>query len=760
MRVFVNEFALKEVPTNLLLHKVRVSELSTLERNYRIPAIAGRMLSKKLGQPISSSGDMLISSPSLDLPHEFEIRLKHEGFPTTFHLKIASPKEVGPNDMGFSEAAKRYLNRKIDCIMEKEGYVQEGRAFFSPKRIRLMSSFYLLRGGFISTRSYPSGRFAIVADSVVSLRSGSNLSDDLDKVLRRLGIGNWREAEDKAAQVNSIFWSRASRLRTTYSEIKGFGEHEHGSYRFKGFDFTRSVMDSANGQISPYEWHKRFGRIVSPDQPVVRVVASGPFAVDQVPELLEEQPSFEKLKRMFRSAREAHTRALLSSLDRLLAISDVVQPLVRDGLIDESPMVKEATNYAPVELDIGGDFIKISTNRDFFSKYFGKKRMLKLPDIERIYAITTEKEAKETRRLLDCVKSIAIDFDLDLPDPEIHYTLEEDITTGLVDMAKEEAFTRKDLVYVVSRINESEYETFEDDPYFRIKKYSLSEQIFPTQFVDLATIEKSKNLQVEIGLQVFIQIISKCNGEPWGLTPDFAPGKVLFVALDNYRDPFGRTPFKGASVAIFDWRGAYVWSAARPYTDQDWLSVVDEILQDSLRRYDGTCEGIIFLKDRMRFGREPLETETQRLDDTCVGSLDLQNLVHICANKSSHYRIFTSGGKDVLTAGTVPPLTAVLNLDDPATFLIASTEPIFSIISQREMGTPRPVLYTIISPPTAVMMKSEIAKALSWLCRHSWSSPAFMRIPAPLMYANKVSSLVAKMGASISPSAGDAPLYL
>lgn len=761
MNIFINEFMLKEVPTKLSLYKVRISELDTLERNYRIPAIAGRTLSKELKEPVSSFGDTLISAPKNTLPHEFEMQIKHEGFPKTFHLKIENPREVKPKDLEFSEVAKRYLNRKIDCIMENEGYAQEGRFFFSSQRIRLAASFYLLRGIFISTKSYPNGRFTIVSDSAVRLKSGTNLLEDLNRVLERLGIDSWRNVGSKEKQINAIFWSRAPRLRTIYSEIRGFGEPGHGSYRFRGFDFNRSVTDSVDGQISPFEWHKKFGRNVSPEQPIVKVVASGPFKVDQVPELLEEQPSFEKLKRIFQTSREAHTRALLSSLDRLLATSDALQPLVRADLIEESPIIKDAKNYAPVELDIGGDFIKISRNRDFFTKYFEKRRLLKHPEIERIYAITTEKEIKETKKLLDCEKSIASDFGLNLPEAEIHSTSEEEIVTSLIDLAKDDSFSRKDLVYIVSGLGESEYESFEEDPYFTIKKYSLSEQIFPTQFVDLKTIQSAKNLEVEVGRQVFIQIISKCNGQPWGLAPDFAPENFLFIALDNYRDPFGRTQFKGASASIFDWRGVYLWSEATPYIDEDWISVTTNILQDSLKKCNGAYDGIIFLRDSKRFGRDPLEVEIQRLNDICTyQGFDLEKLIHVQANKSSHYRIFTSGGRDILSAGTAPPLTAVLDMEDPTTFLIASTEPIFSMKSQREMGTPRPVLYRISSPPEAIEIKNEIAKALSWLCRHSWCSPVFMRIPAPLMYANKISSLVAKMGARLSQSAGDAPLYL
>lgn len=761
-KVFLNEFEVLKKPSTLQLYKVELDTLDDLKTGYKITGVTARYLSNELERPVASQGMNLIASTNTSLPSVTTISMKHRGKILDISPKICPLKTITSKEEGFIEALKRFTNRQIDLIMHSAGYTQDGRYFFSPALIRVAFNFHIRRGVYITTKAYLGGELTVVSDAICGLRSSGNLLQDLDRVLMKYEIEDWREAVDYTNKINAVFRSRAPRLKTTYTEIRGFGEPEHIAYRFKGFDFTRSVEDRVEGRLSPLEWHARFGRKVSPDQPVVEVVAKGPFLVDQIPELLEEQPSLEKLKRITSSAREAQTRALLSSLDRLLATTEALKPLIDFGLINETPLRKDAECYAPVELDVGGDYIKVSKNRDFFTEYFAKKKLLSSPKISRIYALATEGAEKSASALVRCVNNLAKSFGVPLPRPKITTSSRDQYVDSLKDLAEREDFGREDLVYLISDFEEPEFERVEDRPYVKIKRFSLTKRVFPTQFIDLKTIVKAKKLKLEVGRQVFIQVVAKCGGEPWGLAHGFAPDNSIFVGIDRYWDPFGRVRLSGAATSVFDSEGSYVWSSAKPFSgyNEDWLNTICELVEEALKHYPGIKGSVYFIRDGGRGTRWSFfEEEAEALKTVCL-KLGFAKIIHLTANKSSHYRVFTSRGKDILTTGTAPPLTAVLDLIDPNCFLVASTEPIFSRITQREMGTPRPVLYEFVLPRDEPEMKPVTAKALAWFCRHSWCSPTFMRLPAPLAYANKLSSLVAKIGEPLSPSAGDAPLYL
>jgi hypothetical protein len=759
MKVFINEFRIKKIPEELATYRVNIKNIN-IKETFRLSAISARTLSEKNNQPIASLGNQIICSPEVKLPSFIESQVKIQGNPLNISINLEKNGIITSKDEGFSEFCSRYLNREIDIIMKHNDFLQEGRTFFSKKQVQLAFNFYLLRGAYISTKYYKNNVFTVISDSIINLRSNNTFLEDLNKVLIQKKISHWRDALQYERQINSIFWSRAPRLKTSYYEIKGYGEPEKASYKFRGFDFSKSISDSVEGKISPLEWHRMFGREANPDQPIVKVTARGPFFVHQIPEFLEEQPSFEKLKRIQKTAREAHSRALLSSLDRLLATTDILQPLISSEFIEESPLIKEAINYAPVEFDIGGDFINISKNRDFFTKYFEKKKLFKKPDINRIFFITTEKDMIYTKKFLSALKNIFSEFNLDFPKIEFYESSEKELVKTLIEYSKLNEFQRSDLVFIISDLEKTKCEKISDDPYYLIKKYSLSEKIFPTQFININTLQQAKKIDIEVVRQVFIQIIAKCKGQPWSLVTDPKMKKSLFMALDNYFDPFGETEYNGASLCIFDSKGAYILSSAIPYKKDTWFNIVEKIVNKIPKELFIKYENINILKDGRQFGIK-IKDEIDFINKILIEKgVNEKNITHIRTNHTSYYRIFTSEGNDILSAGTTPPLTAVLDMLDPTAFLIASTEPIFSSTTQREMGTPRPVYYSIQYPEEAEKRKNEIAKSLAWLCRHSWCSPVFMRTPVPLEYAKKISSLVAKIGVDISPAIGDAPLYL
>ena len=137
--------------------------------------------------------------------------------------------------------------------------------------------------------------------------------------------------------------------------------------------------------------------------------------------------------------------------------------------------------------------------------------------------------------------------------------------------------------------------------------------------------------------------------------------------------------------------------------------------------------------------------------------------VFIAANKGSHLRLYEGDPSNPLMASRTPPFNVVREMDDPAEFVVISTEPIFEKAAQRELGTPRPVLYHVIRSPegsNGTEVKETASRAVAWLCRHSWVSPSSTRLPVPLDYAHKLAHLVGLTGKPLSPQAGNAPLFV
>jgi len=766
MKGFLNKFVVKKPVKKLQTYEVKYNPNydSDTHFGYKIASHLSRKLTDEVGIPIASSGRLIIADRDLTTSKVFTVTIKINGVPTDVEVSISKKSVIQEGDEGFEDAAKRFLNRQIDLLMSRRGYEQDGRCFYEKRACNISKYYRCYDGLYIASQIEKNGEQTVVVDPVTQVRNRLNLLEALNVELKRRGIEHWRDARGLENEINRLFRSKAHSIRSTYVEIRRDAP-QHNVYRFLGFDFSKPLkVDSDHS--NPVNFHRKYGRKFSLDQPTVEVLAKGGYRINHIPELLEERATMRMLKR-FGASEEIQTRSLMDSKERYYTTTELVQPLQTEEFIEQLPISVDIDEFAPVIITVEGDYIEIKNNFDF-QKIFKKRKLLRKPQIERIYLFSTKDDSEQAERLITVLSKIFKDFKIDLPEIVKHKECPNELEgfkTFILDKAKEKQFDKKDLVLVVFGLGD---EDLEDVIYNSIKKQSISKP-FPVQFINTRTIENvkdNKDLRTEVVNLLFLQIVAKCGGDPYGLRPGFVPSGTLFIGIDKYRDPFKKNPPTITTVVLFDSDGSYACCKSKiTKTDEEISlhSVISECIEKyrSLKKRE-EVKTVIYLVDTgigtkiEQLSKDAMECEKAASE---IGS----SYIFVTANKGSHLRLYKGDPSKPLTASRVSSFSAVTQMRDHQEILVVSTEPIVSKKLKRELGTPRPVLYNILSCSKELNLekwKETLAKSIIWLCKDSWISPGSTRLPAPLFFANKISRLTSDTGVPMEPDKVEIPLFL
>ena len=764
MPEFINEFTIANQVKELQLFTIGFdSKLAAQKRfGYKVASQTARKLTFELNTPVASMGEMLVALPELNLPKIVTMIMKIEGTPTEVEVSINRNRQIGQKDGVFCIAAQKYLNRYIDLALTPD-YLQDGRGFYE-KRTKDVSKYYACQQGiYINTQVHDDGTQTVIIDPLTQIRSKLNLLEALKLTLKDKGIDNWKNAKESEKEINQIFRNKSYSLRSTYVEPKG-EDLERNSYRFVGFNFQK-VLENDNDPKSPVNFHKSFGRKFSMDQPVIEVIAHGGFRVTQIPELLEENPSLHMLKR-FGVSEKFQARSLMDTATRFYTTYTLMRPLVDKGIIKQEPMVVETKDFSPVRLTVENDYIQLKKNYDF-QKYFQKNKVLKKPNLKKIHLFSTKKDSQQAEKLTKSLQQAFVDFGIHVPEVNRNFdcpeTLDE-FRAYLLQVASDGKFSKEDLMLVVFSFGG---EDLEDATYNALKRASFR-NLFPLQFVDIDSIEddaEEKDLRKDIVNPLMLQIVAKGGGQPYGLQPGFAPAGTLFVAIDRHRNPFKANSPLVTSVVLFDSNGSYACSKS-VINQMDNEVNLSDLLKECFDKLSSVTHQerwnlVVYMEDT---GIGTIEEQLSKdAHECCFAAKKIgAKYVFITANKSSHHRLYSGDPSDRLSASRVPSFTAALKMNNPYNILVVSTEPIITKTA-KEIGTPRPVLYTIFSLSAGLDLdetKEDVAKSIIWLCRHSWVSPTSTRLPAPLYFGNKLSKLVSETETPVSPNDMEAPLFL
>jgi hypothetical protein len=764
---FINEFEVKgkmqRIQTYVLEYDLTLSRRRRF--GYKVASQVSRKLTDEMHVPVASIGFLIVTEDYVSLPKALTLTLKlDDGLPREIRVGIKKGGIVGPKNEIFLEAAKKLLNRKIDLLMTSQNFLQDGRGFYEEVRAKDLGKQYTIRRGiWIATHAPKEGFWTVIADPSTQVRAKLNLKQALQLELDKRGLTHWKEAQPLAAEINKVFKSKAYSLRSRYLEPR-VDEPEYNTYRFIGFDFQHGLQKDSD-PANPVNFHSAFNRRFEMDQPEVIVWAHGGHIVRHIPELLEENPSLSVLKRFGVSDR-AQAQSLLSAADRYYETTQLLKPLVDANLVDQRPIEVGVKDFSPVRIVMERGYIELRNNLDF-QKFFDKEKLLKKPNIKTIHVFSVSEDEGLVKKLLNGLSDIFKDFSVPFPDVNEHVNGPnklEDFRNFVLEIAEKENFSVNDLALVVFGFED---EDIEDITYNSLKRESLS-HLFPVQFVNRHTLsDKFKDLRKDVINPLFLQIVAKCRGQPYGLQPGFMPEGTVIMAIDRYRDPFVKDAPLATAVVLFDNNGNYVCSGSSisKGSEEDVFRIAPLMKSciNQLAKKTGRKEWrlILFLEE---FAGGTKEEELQHdAEDCAILAKEIKaSYALITANKNSHLRLYAGDPSDELSAERTSPFTVAMDMPDPSQFLVVSTEPIISREKAREYGTPRPILYKVVKSELIKMdeLKDTAAKIVVWLCRHSWVSPSSTRLPAPLYFANKLSRLVAATGVIVSPEASEAPLFL
>jgi argonaute-like protein implicated in RNA metabolism and viral defense len=391
---------------------------------------------------------------------------------------------------------------------------------------------------------------------------------------------------------------------------------------------------------------------------------------------------------------------------------------------------------------------------------------LKKPNLKKIHLFSTKKDSQEAEKLTKSLLQAFVDFGIHVP--EVNKKLDcpetlDEFRAYLLQVARDGKFSKEDLMLVVFSFGG---EDLEDATYNALKRASF-QNLFPLQFVDIDSIgdAEGKDLRKDIVNPLMLQIVAKGGGQPYGLQPGFAPAGTLFVAIDRHRNPFRVNSPLVTSVVLFDSNGSYACSKS-VINQMDNEVNLSDLLKECFDKLSSVTHQerwnlVVYMEDT---GIGTIEEQLSKdASECCFAAKEIgAKYVFITANKGSHHRLYSGDPNDRLSASRVPSFTAALKMNNPYNILVVSTEPIITKTA-KEIGTPRPVLYTIFSLSAELDLdetKEDVAKSIIWLCRHSWVSPTSTRLPAPLYFGNKLSKLVSETETPVSPNDMEAPLFL
>src|SRR5256712_2363391 len=664
MLEFINEFRIREPVKVLHVFSTSYDGLYVGTRNmgFKVAAALARQLTQALKIPVASFGNQLVSDSELPAPEVVTVVIKVDGIPRDVEVKVKETALIRNDEIRFDEAAKKLLNRRIDLLMAEQGFVQEGRDFIETKGRPI--GRYSTHEGIVANCRVQEGIQTVIVDPVNHVRSKINLLEALKDELAKMEIHHWKDAVSATEEINKKFRSRAYSLRSNYPELHG-DELGYNIYRFIGFDFSRGLSKTDDPR-NPVNFHSRYGRQFSMDQPIVRVTAKGGYVIDQIPSLLEEHTSMQLLKR-FGASQKFQSRSLMDAKNRYYMTTYMLEPMVKSGFVERLPEQVQIENFGPVTLTVEGDYLVLKNNYDF-QKFFEKRKLLREPSLRTIHVFSPSKHAEDARKLVVVLLETFKDFGLTRPQIVEHLECPQkldDFTKTIVEISEAQPFAKDELALVVYGFGSEDVESL---AYGAVKKESFR-RLFPVQVVNPKRVtDESTDLRKDIVNPLFVQIIAKCGGQPYGLQPGFVPRGTLFVGIDHYRNPFKQGARLVTSIVLFDHTGNYV-NSNTALTTWGEDTKIEELLSKCFDSYLGKTgrkdiDTIVYIEDT-GIGTRQKELEKEATICERVAKSIGAKYVFAAANKGLHLRLYSGDRNNNLSAKKVSAFVAAIGAVNP-----------------------------------------------------------------------------------------------
>ncbi len=271
--------------------------------------------------------------------------------------------------------------------------------------------------------------------------------------------------------------------------------------------------------------------------------------------------------------------------------------------------------------------------------------------------------------------------------------------------------------------------------YREIKTKFTQEKGIPVQVIEEETLINNPKL-VGLVRTLIPQIIAKTGGFPFKLSSNLLD-KSIIIGLDKARDSSMQRPSASAGIASVTPDGQYISGASTPLelNSTDFIDV-DQLAPTLLReleekKINKQYDFVVILRDGApNICRREVPLWKKHLENYN------KSFIFLASRKTNPYRVFPSDiGERTQNRRVDYSIPAVLNgppLPENEFLLLAA---------KAAMGTPKPMLYTMMENTTSLNLTEVKEKVLSQVLSMSmlcWEAPLPTSQPLPLHYADKL----------------------
>ncbi|XP_038044639.1 piwi-like protein 1 isoform X1 [Patiria miniata] len=733
VEVLTNCFRMKAAD-QWLLHQYSV-DFSPVVDNPRARHALLRAHSEILGTPMAFDGMMLFLLRRLDEPVT-RFQTKRRDSDDIITITVALKNALPPT----SPTCMQVYNIIFRKILGLVGFEQIGRNYFNPNAKREIQQHKIqLLPGFITSILQYEQEVLLMADVSHKILRTETVLDMLAEIQQTKGAG-WRDVAKRVLAGEIVL--------TKYN---------NKTYRVDDIDFNIDPMntfDKLDGTKITYAQYYRdaYGLNISDlGQPLL---VSNPKKRDQrrgmidhihlIPELCTLTGLSEAMRSDF------HVMKDLSVYTR---ITPNVRMKELTNFIGSFPRNQEASTYLqkwqvsfeaqPVRINArimdrekiltghqGKNEISLGENAEWSRDL--RKDLLSCIGLHNWLLIYTARDSKNAMEFLNAFNTVAPRLGMETRPPLI-CELRDDRTESFIRAIRQNLSPQTQMVVCI-------LPTIRKDRYDAIKKFCCLEAPVPSQCIVGRTINKKQTV-MSVATKIAMQINCKMGGELWTV---LIPSKMLMmvVGIDSYHDSATRGRSVGGFVASMNHDlSRYFSRCTFQHTGQELIDGLKVCMTSALRKFkeiNGKLpERVIIYRDGVGDGQLPavVEYELPQVIDTfrMIGTDYSPKCAVVVVKKRINNRFCSLNQGNLVNPSPGTVIDSVVTKPDLYDFFLVSQ-------SVRQ-GTVTPTSYNVIWDNSGLAPDS--MQSLTYKLTHLYFNwPGTIRVPAPCLYAHKLSFLV------------------
>ncbi|XP_071789596.1 piwi-like protein 1 [Asterias amurensis] len=731
LEVYTNCFRLK-AEDRWLLYQYHVGFNPMIENPRARQAIL-RFHSEILGSPLAFDGMTLFLLRKLEQPVT-KLRTKRKDSDAIVEVTVTLTNELAPT----SPTCIQVYNIIFRKILAFVGMEQIGRHYYNPKTpIMIQQHGLQMWPGFITSILQYEKDVLLMADvshKILRLDTVLDLMTDIynkkpntfqDEVTRLL-IGEivLTSYNNKTYRVDDIDWSKNP--SNTFAKFDG-SQISYAQYYQDAYD--RKIMDMSQPLL-----------ISRPKKRDERRGMTGPIHL--IPELCMLTGLSDAVRSDFHVMKDIATHTRISPGDRVNTLRSFITgfPKNKDAkeycdkwkIGFENEPVKIAARVLPAET-IHQKTAKINYKPSDaeWSRELRGNALISTVNLNDWMLIYTSRDQGNAMDFKQTLPRVAGPMGITVREPKM-CALRDDRSETYVNGIRNNLTSSTQLVVCVLSSNRK-------DRYDAIKKFCCNESPVPSQCIVSRTLSK-KQMLMSVCTKICMQINCKLGGELWAV--EMPLSSMMVVGIDSYHDSSSKGRSVGGFVATMNKTLTRYYSRCTfQHSGQELIDGLKVCMKAALKMYheinNALPQRIVIYRDGVGDGQlaAVVEHELPQILDTvkALGSDYDPKVVVIVVKKRINNRFFMQSRSGL---SNPPPGTVIDSVVTRPDFYD------FFLVSQSvRQGTVTPTSYNVIWDTWG--LKPDYVQRLTYKLTHLYFNwPGTIRVPAPCLYAHKLSFLV------------------